>query len=223
MIGRLRDDRDRLHAGRAGTDHRDALARELDRGVRPFSGVVGLTGERVASRDVRDVGCGEHPGREHAVARRDPVAAVGGDVPQRFGLVEDRRPHTRGESERAAQIEPVGDVFEVREDLGLSGEPFAPRPVLLQVVVERERVVHALHVAPRPGIAVVVPGSTHPGSRFEPAHRQSSLPQTVHRVHTCDAGTYDDDVEMSFCRIHETTSFSTTARHCPGPAGHRPR
>jgi len=34
--------RDRLHAGRAGADHRDALALETNRFLRPVMGVAGL-------------------------------------------------------------------------------------------------------------------------------------------------------------------------------------
>jgi hypothetical protein len=36
----------------------------------------------------------------------------------------------------AAQIQALGDVAEIGEDLGLGGEPFAPRSALLQLFVE---------------------------------------------------------------------------------------
>ena len=35
------------------------------------------------------------------------------------------------------QIEPVGHVVQIRQDLGLRREPLRPRPVALQVLVER--------------------------------------------------------------------------------------
>ena len=42
VAGGLGDFRDGLHAGRAGADHRDALAREAHRLLRPVMGVAGL-------------------------------------------------------------------------------------------------------------------------------------------------------------------------------------
>ena len=51
--------------------------------------------------------------------------------------VEPRSDHLGVEEVVAPQIESVGDMVEVRQDLGLRREPLRPRPLALQVVVER--------------------------------------------------------------------------------------
>ncbi|MEJ7720541.1 MAG: hypothetical protein WKF58_08890 [Ilumatobacteraceae bacterium] len=85
--------------------------------------------------------------------------------------------HLRVELDVPAEIEPVGDVVGVAQDLGLRGVALAPLPLLLQVVVERVRVVHALDVAAGAGIAVPVPGAADVGGRLERAHGEALAPQ----------------------------------------------
>ena len=81
MAGGLGHFRDGLHAGRAGADHRDALALEAHRFLRPVMGVAGLALEG------RDAGDGRHGRRrEHADGGDQEACGVApavlqGDVP----------------------------------------------------------------------------------------------------------------------------------------------
>ena len=67
--------------------------------------------------------------------------------------------HPSIELDVAAQIEPVGHVVEVGEDLGLAGVALAPLPLLLEFVGELVGVLHALDIAAGTRIAVPVPGT----------------------------------------------------------------
>ena len=100
---------------------------------------------------------------------RSPRSVVIGPPPG--GLVEGRRRHARRELDVAPQVEAVGDVVDVGEDLRLGGVPLAPLPLLLQLVRERVRVVHALDVAARARVAVPVPGAADAVARLEDARR----------------------------------------------------
>ena len=59
------------------------------------------------------------------------------DHPLACHLVEMRADHVGVEQVVLPQVEPVGDMIQVGQDLGLCREPFRPRPVALQFVVER--------------------------------------------------------------------------------------
>src|SRR3546814_4374563 len=97
--------------------------------------------------------------RHHAVLRRYPLAAVGAHVPAAGALVEGGAGDARVEGDVAAQVETVGDMAGIAEDFGLARETLGPVPLLLQVLGEGIRILHALHVAARAGIAVPVPGA----------------------------------------------------------------
>ena len=63
------------------------------------------------------------------VAGGDRLAAVGGDVPAARGLVEDGGGDAGLELDVAAQVEAVGDVVEVAEQLRLGGVALGPVPL----------------------------------------------------------------------------------------------
>ena len=132
--GLLGDDRDRLHGGRAGADDRDALAGEVDALLRPVAGVVAGAREGVEARELRRVGRGQAARGHDAVGCRHAGAVARSPAPSGPGLVEGRRLHARVELDVAAQVEAVGDVVGVAQDLGLRGVALAPLPLLLQRV-----------------------------------------------------------------------------------------
>ena len=117
VLGRLGDLGDRLHAGRAGPDDPDALALEGDRLVRPPAGVVRRAGEVVDAGVVglvgdeqRAGGTDQEPGRCLVTVRRFDGPALGCLVPARIG-------DPGVELDVLAELEPVGDVIEVGEDV----------------------------------------------------------------------------------------------------------
>ena len=129
----------------------------------------------------------------NAAERRSPSSVV--DRPAVARLVEDRLGDARAEPDVAAQIEALGHVLEVAQDLGLAGVALRPRPLLLELARPRVRVRHALDVAARAGVAVPEPGSADAGRLIDHEHRKSCLAQPVQEVQPGDAGTHDDRVE----------------------------
>ena len=108
-----------------------------------------------------------------------------------------RRLHPRVELDVAAQVEPVGHVIGVAQQLRLGGVALAPVPLLLQRVRELERVLHALHVAARAGIAVPVPGAADAAAGLEHARLQPHAAQPMQHVEPGEAGADDHRVEIA--------------------------
>src|SRR5215472_15766596 len=81
MYRLLSDQRDRLDARRARTDHGDALAGELDLLMRPPAGKVNLAFELLDAIDLRRLRCRETAGRHNVIATRHARAAVGCEHP----------------------------------------------------------------------------------------------------------------------------------------------
>ena len=168
--GLLGDDRDRLDGRRAGADHAHPLAGEVDALVGPRAGVVRRPLERVGAGDLGRVGGAEAAGGHDDEAGRHVVALVGADAPGAGGLVEGGGRHLRLELDVLAEVEAVGDVVGVGEDLGLRGVALGPLPLLLEVLVEAVGVLHALDVAARAGVAVPVPGAADAVAGLEHLH-----------------------------------------------------
>ncbi len=83
----------------------------------------------------------------------------------------------------ATQVEAVGDVVGVLQDLGLGRVALGPVPLLLELVGELVRVLHALDVAARAGVAVPVPGAADAAARLEHPRRHAEPAHTVEHVH----------------------------------------
>ena len=173
MLRLRRDHRDRLDRRRAGADHADAHAGEVHAFMRPVAGVVGLALEARQSLEVRRARVRQRAGRHDDVLRGVALAVVGGHRPAIGALVEHGRGDAGVELDVGAQVEAVGDVVGVFQDLRLGGEALGPLPLLLQLVRERVRILHALDVAARAGIAVPVPGAADAGALLEHAHRKA--------------------------------------------------
>ena len=196
LVGLLGDDRDRLDGRRARADDADALAGEVDAFVGPLAGVVGRALERRRAGDVGRVGGAQAAGGHDHEASRQVVALIGLHPPGAGRVVEGGRGHLGLELDVLAQVEAIGDVVGVREDLGLRGVPLGPLPLLLQVLVEPVGVLHALDVAAGTRIAVPVPRAAHAVAGLEDLHGQVLLPQLVQHVEAGEPRADHDDVDV---------------------------
>src|SRR6185437_13856320 len=120
------------------------------------------------------------------------------DLPACTGIIEVGADDARVELDIAAQIEAVGDVVDVAQNLSLTGIALSPAPFLLQLVGERVGVLHALDVATRPWIAVPAPRPADVGAGLEGAGTKAELTKPVERVQPGQTRTNDHDVNVRF-------------------------
>src|SRR5207253_11387082 len=95
----------------------------------------------------------------------------------------------------ASQVEALGDVAGVAEDLGLTRVALRARPLLLELVGERIRVLEALDVAAGAGVTIPVPGAAHVVARLVAPHAETGDPGAVEHVHTAEPHADDDGIE----------------------------
>jgi hypothetical protein len=179
-------------------------AGHVDRLVRPLRGVQDPPGEGGQTGQVR-------PLRRRQVADR-PDQEPGFPAPARLGLhtpaitltlpVAPRDP--LAQVHVAAQVEPVGDVLDVAEDLRLSGVALRPAPFLFQLGGERVGIVVALDVAPGTRVPVPVPDAADVVPRLEDGDPHSLGPQGVQRPQAGEPGADDDHVEVTHRGSHVT-------------------
>ena len=149
----LLDRRDDLDRRRAGADHRDPLARQVDVVV-PAGGVEHLALEGLDALDLGQLRLREAAGA--ADHRAGGVRAAGRlHHPALPGVVPGRVLGEGVEDEPVQGAGPLGHPLDVGLDLRLRGE--GPRPV--GVGREGVRVELARHVALRAGVGVVAPGA----------------------------------------------------------------
>ena len=153
------------------------LPREVDALVRPAPGVVGLARERVEARECRGTFADDR--QPVAMMRKRAVTAsprVGRRPSSAARPRRSARASTRvSKLDVAPQVEAVGDVLDVAQDLGLGRVALGPLPLLLELLGELVRVLHALDVAARARVAVPVPGAADVAARLErPAPRSPS-------------------------------------------------
>ena len=166
---------DGLHGGRAGADHRDALALEVHRFLGPVRGVAGLALECFDARDARHGRRREHADGGDQKARAVAPAVLQRDVPGARLLLVVRRGHAALALDVAAQVELVGDVIEIALGLGLGREVLVPVPFLQQFLGKRVAVGPAFGIEARAGVAVPIPGAADIGAGLEhPPLRPSS-------------------------------------------------
>src|SRR6185312_2065532 len=79
-----------------------------------------------------------------------------------------------------------------------------PAPLLVELFRKGKRILHALDVTARAGIAVPVPGAAHAAACFEYLHAETQPAQPMQHVHAGKACADDDGVKMgsSFCGTH---------------------
>ena len=110
-------------------------------------------------------------------------------------LVEGRRGDAGVEQDVPAQVETVGDVVGVAQDLRLRRVFLRPVPLLVELFGERERILHALDVATRAGIAVPVPGAADTPAGLIDPRGEAEPAKAVQHVHSGKAGADDDGIE----------------------------
>ena len=103
----------------------------------------------------------------------------------------------------AAQVEAVGDVIGVAQDLGLGGVALGPLPFLLQLGRELVGILDALDVAARAGIAVPVPGAADALAGLEHPDPEALQAQPVQHVQAAEAGADDHCIEIERHRSSE--------------------
>ena len=192
------DDWNRLHAAGAGAYDRHAFSRKVDGVVRPGAGVVPVALEGLQPLDPGDVARGYAADAGDEVPGGYPVAVVGLDLPQVGFFAEGGGRDAGVELDVATQVEAVGDVVEVGEDLRLLGVFAAPAPFLEQLLREREAVDVALGVAAGAGVAVPVPGAADAAAGFVDLDGEAHhVPQTPQHPHAREAGSDYYGIEVS--------------------------
>ena len=218
------DDRNRLHAAGAGAYDRHAFSRKVDGVVRPGAGVVPVALEGLQPLDPGDVARGYAADAGDEVPGGYPVAVVGLDLPQVGFLPEGGGRDAGVELDVATQVEAVGDVVEVGEDLRLLGVFAAPAPVLEQLLREREAVDVALGVAAGAGIAVPVPGAADAAAGFVDLDGEAHhVPQTPQHPHTREAGSDYYGIEVSAISSSQPSDCLCSSRHLTGSNASAPR
>ena len=197
VFGLAGDDRNHLHARRAGADHADAQAAEVDTLMRPQAGVVPLALEVFQALEVGHARRREIARRHDAVACADLLAAVGLQRPFARLAVERRRDDAGVELHVAPEVEAVGDVVDVFQDLGLRAVALRPLPLLLQLVGEAVGILQALHVAARTGVAVPEPGPADARAGFVGPDFQAHAAQAMDGIETGQAAADDGDIELA--------------------------
>ena len=213
LAGLLRDDRNRLDARRAGADHRDPLAGEIHRLVRPVPGVIDLAGKVRETLEVRHAGIGQAARRQHDELRPHGLSVRRRDRPVPCALVEHRALHAGIELDIRAEIEAIRDVVGIAQDFRLRRIALAPFPLLLQFVGEGIGILHAFDIAARAGIAVPVPGATDVAALLEHPRRQSEPAQPMQHVHAGKAGADNDDVVFAGLRRALAEGVRLAGRH----------
>src|SRR5712691_8302115 len=199
MARGLGDFLDDLDAGRAGPDHRHALARELHGLMGPSVSMERLALKAVDPLEIRHRGRGKRTERGDQEPRSRTAAVLGGDLPARLRLVIGRRRDAAVELDVCPQAELVRNEVEVAQGFGLRGEMLAPVPFLEEFLRERIAVAVALRIEAGPGVAIPVPGTADAAAGLEHPNREADLPEAVQLIHAGHPCTDDDGVIVLHC------------------------
>jgi hypothetical protein len=134
LLGLFGDEWDRLDCGRARANDADALAPEGRALLRPVAGVVGVAPVGIESLEVGGVATRQAAGGHDTERSRVFPSVVGTNRPAIRLFVEAGQLDAGVELDVAAELETVCHVVDVGEDLGLGREPFAPFPLLLELL-----------------------------------------------------------------------------------------
>jgi len=137
MIGLFGDDRCGLNACRSSPDEHDALAREVNAVMGPCAGVNPLTLEAIESFEFWDIRGRKTADSANEELRRDPLAAVGRDLPAVAGLAEESFSDAGTELDIAPEIEAIRNVLDVTQNLRLHRVLDGPLPFLFELFGER--------------------------------------------------------------------------------------
>src|SRR5215831_8365680 len=160
MPGLGGDHRSRLDARRSGTDHADALAREVDALVRPLPRVVPVTPERLQPRNGGHVGSGQAADGGDEIFCDEGLARFRADMPAICRFVVMRRRNAGPELNVAFQVELVGYEIQVAQNFRLARIAFGPFPFPHQLEGKRVPVDMTFRVAPCTGVVITEPAPT---------------------------------------------------------------
>src|SRR5690606_15323336 len=94
------------------------------------------------------------------------------------------------------QVEALRDMLDVRQNLMLRRVALRPVPFLLQVVVERVRVLEALDDTSRARILVPEPRTADAAASLESARLEAEAPHAMDGIEAGKAGADDRDIEL---------------------------
>ena len=134
LAGLLGNKRDRLDRRRTGADHGDTLAGEIHLLMRPVSGVIDVALEIGEALEIGHAGVGQTTGGEHHELRGHGLSVRCGHRPGVGSLVEHRTIDPCVKLDIGPQVEAIGHVVGVTQNLGLRRVAFAPVPFLLQLI-----------------------------------------------------------------------------------------
>ena len=95
---------------------------------------------------------------------------------------------------------------DIGQDFRLRGIAFGPVPFLLQLFAEGIAVIHRKCVAPRPGIAVVIPYPAHIRAALDTQNVPAIVAQAVDAIETRKTGANDNDIMVHRFR-HSPSRF----------------
>src|SRR5262249_7145372 len=156
-----------LHGGGAGADDGDALGGEVDALVRPLAGVVPAALEAVEPLELRNVGGRKAADGGNDEAGRIHLALVGAHGPAIGLFIEHGLDTALAELDVGLEVEALGAMLEIAQDLVLLRIAFGPLPLLKEVPVEGVAIDVTIGVATRTGIAVPVPGTADAMARLD--------------------------------------------------------
>src|SRR5215471_16352626 len=126
-------------------------------------------------RVIRRARCRKIAGRHNAKARGCCRAFVSRYRPRVCVAVKDRLFNPGIELDIASEVETIGHMVDVTQDLGLRAVTLGPMPLLLQLVREGIGVLQAFDVAATSRVAVPVPGAANPATRLKGTHLETKL------------------------------------------------
>ena len=148
-------------------------------------------------RDVFDLRllCGrECTNRHDKKLGRPSVSMIGVDRPFTRRLVPPGRRHASVKANIAPEVEAIGDVIDVGEDLGLRGVLLAPVPLLFEVSVEGIGVVERSDIASGPWVPVPPPRPANVIGGLNPNGAQPQCSQAVVHIEARESSADNDDV-----------------------------
>jgi len=188
--------RDGLHTGGTRADHRNALAVELHRFLRPVMSVAGLAAEALDAGEARHCRRRQHANGGYNEPRIVAPAILQDDLPAARVLLIMRRRDAALELDVAAQVELVGNMVQIALGLGLTSEMLLPVPFLQEFLRKGVAIGPALRIEACAGIAVPVPGAADAGAGLEHPHLEAEFTQLIELLEPGNAGTDDDCVEI---------------------------
>src|SRR6185312_15190380 len=195
----LGEHRNRLNSRRPRTDHRDALAAEVDLFMRPAAGEIDLALEVLDAIDLRRLGRGKTTRGHDVVAAGYGSAIVHRELPTFPRVVPCRGRDFGVEANVGPQVIAIGDKAKITQDFGLGRVFFRPRPCALELRIEGVAVIDRLNVAACAGISVPVPGAADVAGFLQHDRVESGLAQPMQKVKAGETGAYDRDIDLLRC------------------------